>query len=305
MCRISGPRRLHAASLPPGDQIMRTPSFVTFVTFATAMLMSTIAFIGVEAQGILIPRCGNGGECIPLPCFPDRPCARPLPWNAVVTRGTSRVHVTLSDGVLHYEVDETFVNHGGRIGEADYIFPLPKNAAFSDLKLSINGELVGGETMDAQRARSVYEEIVRRQRDPALVEWMGYGMLRTRIFPILPGEEKRVVVRFDQIAEREGDALRIDYVRGASFDHAPLIQNASTRNDGNRVERSSSAFTLSYRAGSGYGTAYSPTHDLEFDTGDGMRTVTAVGDAPSSGSRAIFQSVTRPLGQWMGSRVDD
>ena len=75
------------------------------------------------------------------------------------------------------------------VGEADYIFPLPKGAAFQDLKLSINGEMVAGETMNAGEARRIYEEIVRRQRDPALVEWMGHGLLRARIIPINPGEE--------------------------------------------------------------------------------------------------------------------
>ncbi|MEO6865725.1 MAG: VWA domain-containing protein, partial [Gemmatimonadaceae bacterium] len=188
--------------------------------------------------------------------------------------------VALGDGVLHYEVDETFVNHGGRIGEADYIFPLPKNAAFADLKLSINGELVGGETMDAQHARSVYEEIVRRQRDPALVEWMGYGMLRTRIFPILPGESKRVVVRFDQIAEREGDALRIDYVRGGSFGRTQLVQNVSINRVDDHGENSASTFTLTYPSRSGYGTPYSPTHELRFGASDGARIVSVLGDGP-------------------------
>ena len=102
------------------------------------------------------------------------------------------------------------------IGEADYLFPLPANAAFQDLKLSINGELVSGETMNAGEARRIYENIVRTQRDPALVEWMGHGLLRARIFPINPGEEKRIVVRFQSVAPREGDALRIDYFRGAA-----------------------------------------------------------------------------------------
>ena len=68
--------------------------------------------------------------------------------------------------------------------------------------------------MNAAQARAIYEEIVRRQRDPALVEWMGYGMLRARIFPIAPGEEKKVVVRYQMVAEREGDALRVDYYQG-------------------------------------------------------------------------------------------
>ena len=87
------------------------------------------------------------------------------------------------------------------MAEADYVFPLPAGAAFEDLKLSINGELVAGETMSADKARGIYEEIVRRQRDPALVEWMGSGMLRARIFPIAPGEEKKVVVRYQSVAD--------------------------------------------------------------------------------------------------------
>src|SRR3970282_1083571 len=100
-------------------------------------------------------------------------------------------------------------DRGGVVGEPVYLLPLPKGAAFEDLALSINDEMVTGETMGADRARAVYEEIVRRLRDPALVEWMGHGLLRTRIFPVQPGEEKRVVVRFRAVAEREGDALRL------------------------------------------------------------------------------------------------
>lgn len=263
---------------------MRAPPSVTLAT--TTFLLATAAFSHTGAQGVLVPRCDAGGDCVAPPCAPDRPCGQRLPWNAVVVRGASHVNVTLGDGVLHYEVDETFINHGGRIGEADYIFPLPRNAAFGDLRLSINGELVGGETMDAQRARSIYEEIVRRQRDPALVEWMGYGMLRARIFPILPGEEKRVVVRFDQVAEREGDALRIDYVRGGSFERAQLVRNASTGTTGSTGsddrgdERSrSSTFTLTYLTASGYGRPYSPTHELDISTRGATRRINAIGDA--------------------------
>jgi len=89
-------------------------------------------------------------------------------------RQSSDVIADLGDRVLHYEVTETFVNRGSGIGEADYIFPLPKGAAFQDLKLSINGEMVSGETMAADKARGIYEQIVRQQRDPALVEWIGY-----------------------------------------------------------------------------------------------------------------------------------
>ena len=126
------------------------------------------------------------------------------------------MRVELADHVLRYEVEERFVNRGATLGEADYLFPLPTNAAFQDLALSIDGELVAGETMNAGQARSIYESIVRARRDPALVEWMGHGLLHARIFPLEPGEEKTVVVRFQSVAPREGDALRIDYFRGGA-----------------------------------------------------------------------------------------
>src|SRR5215208_999395 len=88
------------------------------------------AFAG--AQGMLIPRCGitpapRPGVERPIDdCRPDRP---------QIVRTASNVRVELRDRVLRYEVEERFLNRGGTIGEADYIFPLLKGAAFRDLKL--------------------------------------------------------------------------------------------------------------------------------------------------------------------------
>ena len=190
----------------------------------------------------------------PPPCRQGMPCVMPACGITTpdVVRQSSDVRVDLVDRVLRYEVTETFVNRGSRVGEADFMFPLPKGAAFQDLKLSINGEMVSGETMSADRARQIYEEIVRRQRDPALLEWMGYGLLRARIFPISPGEAKKVVVRFQTVAPREGDALRVDYFRG---------QRTTQLGSGQQLEGRTS-FVLTYPNDPMYGTAYSPTHSL-------------------------------------------
>jgi len=229
------------------------------------------------------PPCPPGANCIIAPR-----CAWPV--GSEVVRSSSRVHAELADRVLRYEVTETFVNRGGRLGEADYLFPLPSGAAFQDLKLSINGELVAGEVLDASQARGVYEEIVRRQRDPALVEWMGTGLLRARIFPIAPGEEKTVVVRFQTVARREGDALRIDYTRPDAGCRPPMagcqqmippVRPLTSGDDGRREPslEPRDIFTLSYRAADGFGTPYSPTHALETERDGDQRTVRIEGDA--------------------------
>ncbi|HTE45587.1 MAG TPA: VIT domain-containing protein [Gemmatimonadaceae bacterium] len=215
------------------------------------------------AQGWIIPRpCGAALMPADIrPGIPIRDCA------PNIARTRSDVRVELADRVLRYEVEERFVNHGRVAGEADYLFPLPANAAFQDLKLSINGELVSGETMNAGDARRIYEQIVRTQRDPALVEWMGHGLLRARIFPLNPGEEKRIVVRFQSVAPREGDALRIDYFRAAA-------QSQTTVRDAGAT-----SFTLTYRDTPDLGTPYSPTHSLDLTDRDGRHQAIVRGDA--------------------------
>jgi Ca-activated chloride channel family protein len=228
------------------------------------LVVTLVVPFAAQAQGWIIPR-----PCLPRPCIPGAPCSRCDRPVSFVERRASEVKADLVDGVLRYEVTETFVNRGGGIGEADYLFPLPKNSAFQDLRLSINGELVSGEALNAGEARRIYEEIVRRQRDPALVEWMGHGLLRTRIFPIAPGEEKKVVVRFQAVAEREGDALRVDYFRGAKH-------QGNGNGDGDSRERSS--FVLSYPVSSSYGAPYSPTHAIVSRINSGRRTVIVNGE---------------------------
>jgi Ca-activated chloride channel family protein len=241
-------------------------------------LLAILAFLvplPLVAQGRLVPR-----DCAPPPaCRPDTECARPmvLPCANPLSRTQSTVKVALGDRVLRWEVTETFVNRGPRVAEADYIFPLPPGAAFEDLKLSINGELVAGETMSADKARGIYEEIVRRQRDPALVEWMGSGLLRTRIFPIAPGEEKKVVVRYQSVATREGDALRIDYRRGSDPNAGTARPVEPVTRGGEREDWTS--FTLLYEREGRYGEPYSPTHTLRTRDEGRTRAVEARGAA--------------------------
>ena len=201
-----------------------------------------------------VPECGTQ-QCVMAPC-PPPPCARA----GRVERTGREVRVSLDGRVLRYEVTERWTNHGRTIGEADYVLPLPRGATFEDLALEIDGEMVTGEALGAGEARRIYEEIVRRQKDPALVEWMEMGVLRTRIFPIQPGETRTVVVRFRAVAEREGDALRID---------VPAPRGAGTLSSGTAVQ-------LRVPAGTEFGNAWSPTHRVELTTSAEQRVASVV-----------------------------
>lgn len=218
----------------------------------------------------VVPECAPGMRCEVPPCGIQSPD---------VYRKSSDVRVDLVDRVLRYEITETFVNRGSRVGEADYMFPLPRGAAFHDLKLSINGEMIAGETMSADRARRIYEEIVRSQRDPALLEWMGYGLFRARIFPIAPGEEKKVVLRFHVVAPREGDALRVDYFRG--------LRNTQFAAD--RLGEGRTSLVLTYPNDPAYGTAYSPTHFIDSEYGSIYSPASMVPDRRGAARRVVVR----------------
>lgn len=263
---------------------------LTFILGALALWPET-----ADAQGRVIPR-----PCMrPVPprCAPNVDCAVamiPCPV-APIERISSDVQASLEGGgrVVRYEITEKFVNRGPGLGEADYIFPLPNGAAFEDLRLEINGELVSGETLPADKARQIYEDIVRRQRDPALVEWIGYGLVRARIFPLPTGQEKRVVVRFRSVVRREGSALRVDYARGTDpGQRTPVVMPATIeRDDDDERTTGWSRFTLTIPRGADYGEPYSPTHSLRIrDRGD-RREVRASGTA---GNITVLLPLRRP-----------
>src|SRR5579884_543972 len=101
--------------------------------FMLASLTSLVTLSGItislQAQGWIMPRpCGIG--ILPAERAPIQTC------QPTIVRTHSDVRVELTDRVLHYDVEERFVNRGAMIGEADYYFPLPPNAAFQSLSLS-------------------------------------------------------------------------------------------------------------------------------------------------------------------------
>src|SRR6059036_1913725 len=142
---------------------------------------------------------------------------RPIPQNpnGRIERLRSAVQVAVTGRVARATVEEWFRNGGMLLDEASYLYPLPGQAVFSDFSLWQGDRELKGEPMDAAQARAIYEDIVRRKRDPALIELAGHGLLRARVFPIAPGETRKITLRYTQLLDRVGDAWRFRYAAGA------------------------------------------------------------------------------------------
>ncbi len=130
------------------------------------------------------------------PFLPHPPIRPPVP---AVSLESMRATVRLVDGVASTEIEQVFRNHGPVPAEEEYLFPLPDDAVASDLSLWIDGKETRGELLDRDRARQIYEGIVRRNRDPALLEWVGRGCVRVAAFPVPPGGEAKVRLRYTNL----------------------------------------------------------------------------------------------------------
>jgi Ca-activated chloride channel family protein len=140
--------------------------------------------------------------------IPDRRPDGPVPPLSVKYH---HVKVEIVGQVAKTSVDQVFLNHFGRDIEGTYIFPVPEGASVSDFAMYIGNERVQGEILDSREARRVYEDIVRRMRDPGLLEYMGRNLFRARVYPIPARGEKRVQISYTEILKAENGLVRYLY----------------------------------------------------------------------------------------------
>lgn len=201
------------------------------------------------------------------------------------------VTVRVNGRVAQVEVEEWFRNNGSRMGEGDYVYPLAGEAVFTGYSLYQGDQELRGEMMDAAHARDIYERIVRAQRDPALIELIGKGMMRARVFPIEAGQTRRIRLRYTQVLERAGDAMQFRYAAGVRNGGVrtmvePIItrRNGTPRNDAR--EHPPIGFAIIVDDEAHYRDAFSPTHTVDVRRDGGRMTVRP--RDPLSGDFSVF-----------------
>lgn len=122
-----------------------------------------------------------------------------------------RVKVEIINQVAKTSIDQVFINNYSRDIEGIFIFPLPEKAAISEFSMYIGEKKIKGEVLDREKARHIYEDLVRRLRDPALLEYAGRNMFRARVYPIPARGEKRIKISYSQVLKAEGNLVRYIY----------------------------------------------------------------------------------------------
>ncbi len=133
------------------------------------------------------------------------------------------VDVEITDQVATTTVDEIFINEAPFQIEGTYIFPLSEDVSVSEFAMFVDGERLTAELLDSDKAREIYEGIVRRHQDPALLEYIGGGMFRARVFPIPARGEKRIQLQYSEILRADAGMVKYQYpLSTEKFSHENL-----------------------------------------------------------------------------------
>src|SRR6476661_2317397 len=210
------------------------------------------------AQGVIVPIV-----CVTRPC---RPGPRPVPLpNALPVKSIS-IDAKIQGQVATTHVEQVFRNDTQFTLEGTYFFPIPETASIVEFAIWENGKKLVGEVRSREEARRIYDEIVRRQRDPGLLEYAGKNLFQASIFPIPPNSDKKLELTYSEVLKADSGTVGYKY---------PLGTGRNVYSPNNRVFEGDSSVagtqqkfgTISARveivAKGGLRNIYSPTHNID------------------------------------------
>ena len=239
---MSGMPRAHDSGHPSRHQ-----QFLQLTILLAVVLSTPLVVMG---QGLLVDVHPDHHYRLPRPIIhPPHPPRPPVPPPTSYRIKQLEMNATLSDQVARVQVSQTFVNTGNRTMEVCFMFPIPYDGAIDRLTLLVDGKEYDGKVLDREEARRIYEGYIRRNRDPALLEWMGSGMFKTSVFPVPAGAERTVTLRYSQVCPRVGGLTEL------------LLPLSTAKYTSKPVEKL--VIRVSLKSDAPLKNIYSPSHALE------------------------------------------
>src|SRR5579885_323185 len=196
---------------------MRTFRDLLCLVFCLVVLALVTA--SAEAQGVIVP-----GPCTRCP---ERPRPVNLPRSLPVKSITIDTKITAQVATTH--VEQVFRNDTDATLEGTYFFPIPESASVAEFALWNGDQRLVGEVRSRDEARRIYDEVVRRQRDPGLLEYAGLNLFQASIFPIPPHSDKKLELTYTQVLKAEGGTVGYRYPLGTGRNVVPSIGTVSGR----------------------------------------------------------------------------
>jgi len=200
----------------------------------------------VAAQQPLTPRArGRAILSVAHIVVPQARSFRRTPRTEPIRIEKVQARVSILEGTATTKLLVTVRNPGRVQTEAVLLLPVPDGAAVHSFDFLGKASEPTAQLLSKEEARRIYDSIVRRSRDPALLEFAGYNVVRTSVFPVPAGGIQKVTLTYHHILPT--DSNRLDYVlpRSESLDVATPWE-----------------IDLDIKSKSPIATVYSPSHEL-------------------------------------------
>ncbi len=156
------------------------------------------------------------------------------------------VGVVVVEQVATTTIDIHLKNNSRRRLESELIMPVPDGAVVRGFTFQGAGKEPSAKLLPKDQARRIYDDIVRRTKDPALLEFVGYNLVRSSVFPVEPNGTQTLRLTYETLLEADGS--RVDYV-------LPRSEKVDYNVPWNVAVRIKSKKAIS--------TVYSPSHKIE------------------------------------------
>ncbi len=190
--------------------------------------LSRIIVIALAAL-LLLPAAGRAQDVRPIePPMPCPDCWWPVAEMAQLDGIEADIEVNDGVSIARYRFDlsnPAKEDFGGPGAEGRIVFPVPAGSSVTDLVLSGGPETLEGKLLDADDATRIYEDIVRRLIDPALLRSLEGDMYEVRAFPVPAGETRSVsfTVTTPLLAEGEQAIVEVPWSRMSPRPAAGLV----------------------------------------------------------------------------------
>ncbi|HEX8288475.1 MAG TPA: VIT and VWA domain-containing protein [Pyrinomonadaceae bacterium] len=239
---------------------MKLKYFANIVCFAFAFLFTGIT---ANAQGVIVPIVCDVRPCRPIP----RPRPVPLP-NALPVKSI-KIDTRIVGQVATTRVEQVFRNDTPYTLEGTYFFPIPETASIVEFAIWENGKKLVGEVRTREEARRIYDEIVRRQRDPGLLEYAGKDLFQASIFPIPANSDKKLELVFSQVLKAESGTVNYRYPLGTGRNlwtrNQPITLSEDIRQTMPKQQFGTVSGKIEVVGNEALRNIYSPSHQIEIN----------------------------------------
>lgn len=139
--------------------------------------------------------------------------------STLVRMSQMKVNVKVVGNIAYTTSEMHFFNGTNRQMEAELLFPLPEGVSVSRYAIDINGKMREAVPVNKNKGKQVFEAVEHRRVDPGLLEKVEGNNFRTRIYPLMPGKERIVIIGYEQELNSI-DATHLGYQMVSSYPQA-------------------------------------------------------------------------------------